>query len=109
LILPAGKLDKRVSLQTATNAQDASGNFSQTWSTTATIWAAIEPLNAREIEQAKTFSDAVSHKVTIRHRSTPPTAKQRILYGSRVLLINGVVNTQEAGVETVLYCTEFVA
>lgn len=44
----AGALDRRVVIQSATTAQDASGQPIETWSTFATVWAERKDLRGSE-------------------------------------------------------------
>ncbi|MBM4299281.1 MAG: head-tail adaptor protein, partial [Deltaproteobacteria bacterium] len=65
----AGRLDKRVTLQSAVLVRDGHGQPIETWSNVATVWAAIEPIRGREFFAAKQFSAEVTHKLVIRYRS----------------------------------------
>jgi SPP1 family predicted phage head-tail adaptor len=99
-----GELDQRISLQSATPTQSATtGEVSDAWATVATVWASVEPLGAREIAVAQTFADNISYKVRIRDRAV--TARQRIVWGSRTLSIDGVLPSDRTGYR-VLFCSE---
>jgi SPP1 family predicted phage head-tail adaptor len=64
--------------------QDETGEISRAWTEVATVWAAIEPLSAREYIQSQTTQSQVSARVTIRYRSGL-NAAMRLVH-----LVNGV-------------------
>lgn len=78
-MIPAGILDQRVTLQTATVTRDAVGGPVETWADTATVWAAVRPLSARQVAQAQQVSADVRKAVTIRWRSGV-TAAMRVKF-----------------------------
>ena len=88
------QMKHRVALQSVAQASDGQGGFTDTWTTSATVWAAIEPLNGFEKLQAMQLASPVTHKVTIRYRAGV-TTKDRLLYGSRVFHIKEVINVDE--------------
>ncbi len=103
---PTGTLDRKIELQEkVSTAADSVGQRTFTWTTFATVWAAIVPVSAREQEFAKSFGGDTSHKVTIRYRSGI-TRAIRILFGTRVLHVNGVLNPDERNVRLELFCAE---
>lgn len=106
--LAAGRLDKRVTLQSATTARDGHGQPLETWSDIATVWAAIDPIRGREYFAAQQFAAETTHKVTIRHRSGI-SPKNRVLFGSRVFRIESVINPHERGERLELMCVEVLA
>ena len=103
----AGRLRKRVQLQTATEVDDSMGQLIPTAVTVATLWAGIEPLQGKEAEQAKQIVAEASHKITLRYRSGV-TAKHWLLYGVRKFHIAAVLNRDERNHELTLLCTEGV-
>jgi len=104
----AGRLDKRVTLQTPTETQDSTyGSVQQSWSNTATLWGAIEPLSGREWLQARQQADEISLRVTIRWRSDV-TNKCRFAYGSRTFEIMAIIDHDEMNEFLVLMCRELV-
>lgn len=105
MAIAAGKLNKRVSLQTASLAADSYGAAStETWATTATLWANVEELTGSEGYEAQQTASSLSHRVTIRYRTVTP--QQRLLYGSRALRINAVLNPGQRNEMVELLCTE---
>lgn len=69
--LAAGRLRHRVTIERPrddSDARDANGDLVTDWPTIDKVWAAIEPLSARETFAAQQVQSAVTHKVTIRFR-----------------------------------------
>lgn len=75
--IEAGKLRHRVRLERLDYARDENGEViqdprtgetAQQWLEVATVWAAIEPLSAREFNQSQTTQSAVTARIVIRHR-----------------------------------------
>ena len=100
-----GTMDKRVSIQSVTQTTDGQGGYTETWATDVTVWAYIKPMKAYERMQAQKLETPLSHKVTIRYRSGV-TTKHRLLFGSRVFHIKGIINPDEANQFLELTCIE---
>ena len=101
----AGRLNKRVILQTLSQSSDGGGGFTDSWADTATLWAGIEELTGSEGFEAQQTASTLSHRVTIRYRtSVVPT--QRLKYGTRILKINAVINPGQLNERLELLCTE---
>lgn len=107
MALQAGRLRHRVRIQEKSVTQNAYGEEAPTWAaiTNGERWAAVEPLSGSERFGAQQVNPRVSHKVTIRYLSTV-TPKMRVLFGSRALEIDAVINPMERGEVTELLCTE---
>src|ERR1035437_1006674 len=89
--LLAGDMLHQVALQSITaGTADAFNELPTVFATYATVWASIESLSAREIPLAKSFAVTTTSKIRIRYR-TDIKATHRILYGSRVFTIDGIV------------------
>lgn len=101
----AGRLNKRVILQTLSQSSDGGGGFTDSWADTATLWAGIEELTGSEGFEAQQTAATLSHRVTIRYRASV-TPQQRIKYGTRILKINAVVNPGQLNERLELLCTE---
>ena len=104
----AGKLDKRVTLQSATEARDGHGQAIPIWSDVATVWAVIDPIRGREYFAAQQVSAETTHRVTIRWRSGV-SPKWRVVYGSRTFRIESVINVRERNEQIELMCVEVLA
>lgn len=101
-----GRLRHRVTVQQRASTRDAHGEPAQTWTDLyADVWAAVEPLSARELMAAGVVQGEVTHRVLLRYRSGI-TTKNRILFGERVFDVRGVRNLDERGHELELLCTE---
>lgn len=106
--MKAGTLRHRVTLQRLVSAQGASGDLAQSWADVTTVYAAVEPLSGREYWQAQQVAAETSIRVRIRYRQgVEPT--MRVLYGSRILEILGIVDLEERHVELQLMCREINA
>ena len=100
-----GKLRHRVKLQGLTENQDGYGQAVKSYTTYATVWASIEPLQGRELEHAKQISAETNHRVTIRYNSDI-TVEGRVVFGDRTFEITAVLDTDERNRELVLMCSE---
>jgi SPP1 family predicted phage head-tail adaptor len=103
--MEAGKLRHRVTIQTATSAQDATGYPVKTWGTLATVWAMVLPLQGRELVAAQQAQSESTVHIRTRYLSGV-TTKDRILFGTRVYEINGIVNPGERNIELQFLCKE---
>lgn len=72
--------------------------LTQAWVEVATVWAAIEPLSAREFVAASSIQSQVMARITIRHRQGIE-AKMRILHRGQVYNIEGVLSDKVSGFE----------
>lgn len=107
-MLIAGKLDKRVTLQSPGGTQNAVGERTTTWTDVATVWASIRPMSAREALVAAQRQDITTHVIEVRYSSTISAidGSWRVKYGTRYFTIDGVLNEFEKNAKYILYCTE---
>ncbi len=105
----AGRLRKRVAVQSLSETENGFGQKTKTWSTSETRWAFIEPLSGRELEKARAVRSDVTHRVTMRAGGLTVTPEQRLLFGSRILNIASITNTEERNRELIFMCTEVAA
>lgn len=103
--MQAGRLRHRVTIQQPVETRNAFGEAIKTWSTVATIYASVEPLSGREMFDAEQVQSEISHRVRLRYRSGL-TTRMRLLYGSRVLHIQAVIDVKERHQELQLMCRE---
>jgi SPP1 family predicted phage head-tail adaptor len=103
----AGQLRHKVTIQTSSEAQGATGDITTTWSTFATVNASIEPVYGREFFNNRQLSAEITHLVEIRYLSGV-RPKMRILFGTRYFDIEQVVNDKERKVKHILMCKELV-
>ena len=106
-MIPAGKLNKRITITkpTADPDQNEYGEVTSSDSEVATVWASIEPVSARDMEVAKAFKSTVSHKVTIRHHSDVDYG-YAVEWNGRTFSINGILNPNFDDSELILFCSE---
>ena len=102
-----GPMRKRGAIQSASNTRDDYGEPIPSWSTDATVWASIEPLNGRELVSAQQQHAETTHRVRMRYQpGTTVTAAKRLLFGSRVLEIISVINRKEKKRMLEILCKE---
>lgn len=104
----AGALRHRVILQRPGGSRDAVGERVTAWTAVATVWASVDPLSVREQLVASQAQSAVTHRVRLRSDASLAAIDHtwRVLFGSRVLVVDGVRNIGERGVELELLCVE---
>lgn len=97
-MLDSGKLRHRVSIERITRTQDqVTGAISETWTEIAKVWAAVEPLSAREFVQSAAGQSEVTARITIRTRDI--LATDRIIHRGTVYNIRGVLSDKDSGLE----------
>lgn len=103
----AGELRHRVAIQAKASTYDSRGQNSASWSTSTTVWAQIETLTGKELEQArKNYADA-THRVTMRYLSAATlTTKNRLLFGSRALNIGSINKVDQVSESLIVICGE---
>ena len=102
-----GKLRHRVTFERYTELLDTAGEVVQDpdtgdilrdWVEVATVWAAIEPLSAREFVAQQQIQSAVTARITIRYREGLD-ASMRIRHSGRIYNIQGILADPESGRE----------
>lgn len=109
-MIQAGKLNKRITIQEFTAgspSQDENGEPLGSWETFSQVWAAIEPIQGNEFWAQQQVQSEVTHRVRIRFLEDV-AAKMRILYGTRVFVIQAVIDPKEKHKEIQLMCSEGV-
>jgi SPP1 family predicted phage head-tail adaptor len=111
--MQAGKLNRRIQIQSQSTSQDAMGQELQSWSTTYSCWANIDIQASQLIYSTAEFMSKVTHRITIRWTSSVViNSSMRIRYTEAT---TGVVhtyeiiaplNTKQANRELVLMCYE---
>ena len=104
----AGRLRHRVAIQSQSTTLDGYGESTGSWATDNTVWAAVEPVSGSERDIGEGRTGVVSHRVVMRYLSTV-SPKKRLLFGSRVLNIDSVLNVDERDERMSLFCVEEVA
>lgn len=100
--------NRLIILQSPAGTRDAIGERVTTWTNVASVWAEISPLSVRDLLAAGQMQSEVSHRVRIRYESAVAAINSswRVLYGTRILVISGVRNINEADREIELLCSE---
>lgn len=104
-MIAAGKLNRRITLQTPTVTRGASGGVVKAWSEVAQVWAAVRHFSGNE-RQASSAGGQVAEartEFTMRYRAGI-TPKARVLYGGATYNIRHVNNVMERGEILVLTC-----
>lgn len=100
-----GKLRQSFTIQLNTPTRTAAGAEVDSWATFLTVHGSVEPLVGREWFANNTTQQRVSHRVRMRYQAGV-LPKMRILYDSRYLVIESVINVEEKDRELVLMCQE---
>lgn len=104
----SSELNKLVTLQKKSVTRDAMGGEVVTWADQAEVWAAIEPLAARELFAAQQIHPELTVRIRIRHRADV-AAEWRVKYGTRIFPIIGPpIDRRLENVELTLNCSEGV-
>lgn len=103
--MQAGTLRHVVTIQENQAVQNDLGEAVPNWVTVATGRASVEPISGREFFEAQQRQAEITHRVRMRYR-TEPVPTMRLLYGSRVLMIESVIDVGERRCELHLMCRE---
>lgn len=102
--MQAGKLRHPVTIEQSTETTDEYGAVVLTWSTLASVWAAIEPMRGRERFEAQHHAIEEDTRIRIRHRDDV-TAEERVVDRlGNVYHIKGVLDVDGLGEELHLQC-----
>lgn len=91
--MPAGKRDRRITIQRATITQDpGSGENVETWATLATVWAEVVQVSDGERVRAAEVAASITTRFRILYSATVADVnpKDRISYGGRTFDVWGV-------------------
>jgi len=97
-MIAAGKLDRRVRFEHATETTSASGEVSLAWTELVTVWGSKEPLTGRELFAAQQVTAKVDTRFRVRHSTllaeVTPDETYRIMCDGRTYNITGVLETR---------------
>ena len=97
-MLDSGKLRHRISIERIERTQHpVTGAIAETWTEIAKVWAAVEPLSAREFVQSAAEQTEVTARITIRTRDI--LATDRIIHRGTVYNIRGALADKDSGFE----------
>ena len=107
--LDAGRLDKRVTIQSRVESDDSGGGTTIVYTDLATVRAGIEPGTGREFVAAQQLTPELSHTVMMRYRRGI-TPNMRIAYtvegAVRTFAIHAITDPMERHEQLVCYCSE---
>lgn len=108
MALAAGKLRHRVVVEEQVTVINSFGESDTDWAPFANVWAAIEPLSAREFLAASQVQSAVTCKIIM--RNLPGLLpSMRILHRGKVYNIAGILTDPVSGLEyATIPCSEGV-
>lgn len=87
-MLRAGRLNKRVLIQTKTSTENSFGEEVVTWVDVDTVWAGIEPLSSKEFVESDQQNFELITRIVIRYRSNMDPFI-RFIWESRTLYPSG--------------------
>lgn len=106
----AGLRNRRLVIESKGSTQGVYGEPTGTWTTLATVWAHIKPLQGRELQAAQQMAPEVTHRIAIPYSSTladpVAMATRRASYGGRVFNIHTVMNPNERNRELIILASE---
>lgn len=103
--MDVGTLRHRITIQSATTAEDEFGQPIESWATFAEAWASVEQLTGREYFQAQQTQAETMFRVRIRYLSGVEQT-MRVIHGAMTLEILAVLNTYCHSREMQLMCRE---
>ena len=104
----AGDLRHRVTIKAKSVARDDYGQETITWTTFATVWAAVEPLTGKDYIAGQQLEAAVDTRIRLRDLSgVVPT--MRVIFGSHTYDVKSPpIHLLEKGREMHLMCEEIL-
>lgn len=104
----SGQRSHYITIQQSTSAPDGYGGQVKTWVDYLSVWAAIRPLNGKELIAASATQNETTHTITFPY-ITGVTAAHRITYNGRYFNILNVINVEERNRELQCLCSEGLA
>jgi SPP1 family predicted phage head-tail adaptor len=96
--LDAGRLRHRIRFEAPVITRGAGGSQDLSWTLFATVWAAIEPLSARELIAAAQTQSNVIARIVIRYRADL-LPEMRINHNGRIYNPAGYLPDKDSGLE----------
>lgn len=81
--IEAGKLNRRIRMQSATETRDAHGGVIKAWADIGDAWVSIEPMTARELWQAQQVNSDATTKMRGRYDSRYTSKMRAVLHDGR--------------------------
>ena len=110
-----GKMRRRLVVQRYTRTSDDAGGGSIAWTDQASLWAAVEPIRARESDFADKQREVITHKIRMRYRRDITNADRLLetftrdgVQIERIFAIKGIRNIDDRFDYMELDCEEGV-
>lgn len=101
-----GERRHQVIIQTITESPDSIGQPIPSSGTLATVWASVEPLEGRELLQARQIHAEVTHRIITNEYVSGVTPKHRVAFGARSFDILSVLNPEERNIHLEIMAKE---
>jgi len=98
-------LKHRIELQAMTETRDVIGGLVTTWTTYATVRAAVRQASGREIWYRQQTATMATWSIDLRYRADV-TTKHRAVYKGRVFEIRSVIDPEQSRRYLTLACDE---
>jgi SPP1 family predicted phage head-tail adaptor len=95
-MIDPGALRHRLTLEAPVETPDGAGGVTRTYTTVATLWAALVPVAAAGDVQADALAATVTHRILMRARSDL-TTRHRLRQGTRVFRIVALRDADGSG------------
>lgn len=105
--LSAGRLRKQVTIQSLVVVKNDDGSATETYLSGETRKASVEPIRGREYFESARQGGQATIRVVMR-KFDGLTTKHRILYDTRSLNIESIIDLDERGREVQVMCFEVV-
>lgn len=103
----AGRLRFHIEVQEPIESRNTVGEITKTWAFKEKVWAAIDPLRGDELMTMRQVKPTVDTKITMRGNAAPYlTAKNRLVYKTRVFDIDAIIDWQSRGIMKEVHCKE---
>lgn len=115
--IDTGSLRNRIQLQKSSYTQNASGDLTQVWTTVATLWANVEPMQTASPRAAGAFEPYAAQElqphsyamVTMRYyASLNVETEMRIVFGPHTYVVRSVVNVRNRNHAIQVVCEEIL-
>jgi SPP1 family predicted phage head-tail adaptor len=102
--MEAGRLRHQVTIQRKTSTTDTYGGPIDVWEDVATVWAAVEPMQGRELVNAQATNSETTTKITTRY--TAVTTADRIIFEGKFYNLQSVIDPELRHRELVIMASE---
>lgn len=89
-----GRLNRRITIESKTVTRDAYGGETITWSTVATVWAAVLPIRGREYVAIRQAGAELTTRFVIHYREGI-TPAMRVSYNGGQYNIEEVIDSED--------------